>query len=130
MLSSTLIDYSCGLIINTGKKKLGLAISIVANLSFLICFKYADFTFENFNLVLSKLGWSETFFKNLPGIALPLGISFYTFQTMSYTIDVYRGEVKANKNFIEFVTYVTMFPQLVAGPIVRYVDIAKAINKS
>ena len=129
MLSSTVIDYSCGLIIASGRKKLGLAISIIANLSFLVCFKYADFAFENFHLVLSKLGWSESVFKNLPGIALPLGISFYTFQTMSYTIDVYRGEVKANKNFIEFATYVTMFPQLVAGPIVRYIDIQKQLTQ-
>jgi alginate O-acetyltransferase complex protein AlgI len=128
MLSSTVIDYSCGLIIDSGKKKLGLYISIIANLSFLACFKYADFAFENFHLVLSKLGWAESVFKDLPGIALPLGISFYTFQTMSYTIDVYRGEVKANRNFIEFATYVTMFPQLVAGPIVRYIDIQKQLT--
>lgn len=128
MVSSTVIDYSCGLIIGRGKRKLGLYISIIANLSFLACFKYADFAFENFHILLSKIGWEDSFFKNLPGIALPLGISFYTFQTMSYTIDVYRGEVKANKNFIEFATYVTMFPQLVAGPIVRYIDIQKQLS--
>lgn len=128
MLTSTVIDYSCGLLIESGKKKLGLYISILANLSFLACFKYADFAFENFHIVLSKLGWSDSVFSDLPGIALPLGISFYTFQTMSYTIDVYRGEVKANRNFIEFATYVTMFPQLVAGPIVRYIDIQKQLS--
>ena len=128
MLSSTLIDYSCGLVIDSGRKKLGLFISIIANLSFLACFKYADFAFDNFHLLLSKLGWTESVFKDLPGIALPLGISFYTFQTMSYTIDVYRGEFKANRNSIEFARYVTMFPQLVAGPIVRYVDIQKQLT--
>lgn len=129
MISSTVIDFSCGLIIESGKKKLGLYISILANLSFLACFKYADFAFENFHLVLSKLGYQDSIFSDLPGIALPLGISFYTFQTMSYTIDVYRGEVKANRNFIEFATYVTMFPQLVAGPIVRYIDVQKQLEK-
>lgn len=128
LLSSTIIDYCCGLVIDSGKKKLGLTISIIANLSFLACFKYADFAFENFHLVISEFGWTGSVFKNLPGIVLPLGISFYTFQTMSYTIDVYRGNVKANKNFIEFATYVTMFPQLVAGPIVRYVDIQKQLT--
>ena len=123
LLSSTVIDYSCALIIDSGKRRLGLIISILANVSFLACFKYADFAFENFHLVLTKLGFNNSVFSDLPGIALPLGISFYTFQTMSYTIDVYRGEVKANRNFLEFATYVTMFPQLVAGPIVRYIDI-------
>ena len=128
LISSTVIDFSCGLIIDSGKRKLGLFISIVANLSFLAYFKYADFAFENFHLILSELGWTESVFKDLPNIVLPLGISFYTFQTMSYTIDVFRGDVKANRNFIEFATYVTMFPQLVAGPIVRYVDIQKQIT--
>lgn len=83
-------------------------------------FKYADFAFENYNAFLSLLGVSSTYLLALPNIALPIGISFYTFQTMSYTIDVYRKKVKANYDFIDFATYVTLFPQLIAGPIVRY----------
>jgi len=78
------------------------------------------------------LGTDNSYLLNLPGIALPIGISFYTFQTMSYTIDVYYGKVKANRNFIDFGAYfgayVTMFPQLIAGPIVRYADINEQLK--
>lgn len=127
ILASTIIDFSAGLIIEKGYKKLGLSMSIIVNLSFLLYFKYASFVFENYFVLLQTLGFDNTNLQNLPNIVLPLGISFYTFQTMSYTIDVYRGNVKANRNFIDFATYVTLFPQLIAGPIVRYKDIQKQL---
>ena len=123
LITSAIIDYSCGLIINYGKKKLGLCISIIFNVSILIYFKYSNFVFSNLVELLESFNLSTINANYFSTIALPLGISFYTFQTMSYTIDVYRGHVKANKNFIEFATYVSLFPQLVAGPIVRYSEI-------
>lgn len=128
IILSTLIDYSCGLIIQNGRRKVGLILSIVFNLGILAYFKYSGFVFTN---LVDFLGWFNVSLKDayaFSNIALPLGISFYTFQTMSYTIDVYRGEVKANKNLIEFATYVTSFPQLIAGPIVRYKTIAKELS--
>lgn len=104
------------------KKKLYLVLSIVINLLSLGFFKYADFLITNINNIfnisipLLKLG-------------LPIGISFYTFQTMSYTIDVYREEIPAERNFINYLTYVSMFPQLIAGPIVRYETIHKELKE-
>lgn len=129
MLGSTVIDFFSAQYIEKGYRKMGLTISIIANLGFLFFFKYFNFTFENFNAFLSFFDIQSEYLKNLPKIALPIGISFYTFQTLSYSIDVFRGDTKANRNFIEFATYVTMFPQLVAGPIVRYTDIAKELKK-
>lgn len=128
MLFSAVVDYGCGLLIEKGRKKLGLTISILSNLSLLGFFKYFNFTFDNFNNFIELVGYEGTYFENVPQIALPIGISFYTFQTMSYTIDVYRGNVKANHNFIDFAAYVTMFPQLIAGPIVRYIDINEQLR--
>ena len=128
MLTSAIVDYRCGILIEQGKKRLGLGISLTFNLLSLGFFKYFNFTFDNFKALLSLFDIHSPFFEKLPEIALPIGISFYTFQTMSYTIDVYRGEVKANRNFINFLAFVTMFPQLVAGPIVRYIDIHKQLN--
>ncbi len=128
MMSSAVIDYTCGLIIAKGNRKTGLIVSLVTNLSLLAVFKYANFIADNINTSISFLNSEYVPFAGLPQFILPLGISFYTFQTMSYTIDVYRGHVKANKNFIEFATYVTMFPQLVAGPIVRYIDVQNQLR--
>jgi len=127
MLASAGIDFFCGIGIERGWKKTGLAVSLLSNLGLLAFFKYADFAFENYNLLLESLGIAKERYADLPHIALPIGISFYTFQTMSYTIDVYRGQVRANRNFINFATFVTMFPQLVAGPIVRYCDIEQGL---
>lgn len=114
MLASTVFDYVNGILIgnfkNTKRKWaeiLVLVISVVGNLGILGLFKYAGPHI---------------------GLALPIGISFYTFQTMSYTIDVFRGDVKAQKNFLKFSTYVTMFPQLIAGPIVRYKTVAEQLD--
>lgn len=128
MLASAVVDYTAGILIEKGKRKLGLRLSLAFNLLSLGFFKYFNFTFDNFNSILELFNIQSEFLKNLPIIALPIGISFYTFQTLSYTIDVYRGEVKANRNFVDFLAYVTMFPQLVAGPIVRYIDIQKQLN--
>jgi alginate O-acetyltransferase complex protein AlgI len=98
-----------------------LVSSIVVGIGLLGFFKYADFFLENLNLVLNR-----NFV--LLRLALPLGISFYTFQVLSYTIDVYKGEVTVQKNVLSFMMYVAMFPQLIAGPIVRYEDVEKEIN--
>ncbi len=127
MFVSALVDYSASLIIDKGGRKTGLILSIFFNLFILSLFKYLPFFAENALHVLSLFNINLYTLSSIPKLSLPLGISFYTFQTMSYTIDVYRNEVKANKNFIQFATYVTMFPQLVAGPIVRYVDVQRQI---
>jgi alginate O-acetyltransferase complex protein AlgI len=127
MLFSTFVDYKCGILIENGKRKLGLRLSILTNLLTLGIFKYFNFAIDNVQALLTGLGFDAESFNDVTEIALPLGISFYVFQTMSYTIDVYRGNVKANRNILEFATYVTMFPQLVAGPIIRYIDVQKEI---
>lgn len=125
LLFSAAIDYVNGLIIHKffGKwqAKAALVSSLVLNLGLLATFKYMGFFIDNINAI---------FHIHIPfqGFNLPLGISFYTFQTLSYTIDMYRGEVKVQKNPISFLCYVSMFPQLVAGPIVRYSDIETQIN--
>ncbi|WP_296384132.1 hypothetical protein [Winogradskyella sp.] len=123
ILLSALIDYSCAILINSGQKKLGLICSLIFNLGILIYFKYANFIFENVNTLFINLDLKSATSIQLTNIALPIGISFFNFQTMSYTIDVYRGKVKANKKFIDFAMYVAFFPQLIAGPIVRYTEI-------
>lgn len=121
MILTTLFDYAMGIIIdknndNKSKARLALIITIVINILILGFFKYYGFLIENLNTLFS-LGIS---YKTLP---LPIGISFYTFQTLSYIIDVYLKKVECQKNLISFALYVTMFPQLVAGPIVRYKDV-------
>lgn len=129
LVFSTLVDYKCGLLIEEGKRKLGLRISLFSNLITLGVFKYFNFFIENFYNLFESIGIDASMLGDLPKITLPLGISFYVFQTMSYTIDVYNGNVKANRNLLNFATYVTMFPQLVAGPIVRYIDIHNQLQQ-
>ncbi len=125
MVTSITIGYILGILIEKyqGKKlsKIFLALSLISSLGFLGYFKYADFFIENFN---AMTGLSTPLLR----IALPVGISFYTFQILSYTIDVYRGDVKAQRNPISLATYVALFPQLIAGPIVRYSDIALQLD--
>ena len=125
MVATILMFYGCGLLIEKAKtqkwKKVWLTISVVSSLAILAVFKYADFFIDNFNTVT---GLNVGLLK----LALPVGISFYTFQCLSYTIDVYRGDVEAQKNPINFGAYVALFPQLIAGPIVRYVDVARELN--
>jgi len=127
MILSTIVDYKCGHLIAQGSKKLGLRISIITNLLTLGVFKYFNFAIENIQNTIETFGFDPKILEGAPSIILPMGISFYVFQTMSYTIDVYRGDVKASKNFLEFAAYVTMFPQLVAGPIIRYIDVQKEL---
>ncbi len=119
MLVTIAIGYVLGILIETDAehKKLYLTLALVSFLGALGYFKYSNFFVDNFNQVT---GLSIP----LVRVALPIGISFYTFQILSYNIDVYRGEVKAQKNPIDLAAYITMFPQLIAGPIVRYKDVA------
>ncbi|WP_417591817.1 MBOAT family O-acyltransferase [Owenweeksia hongkongensis] len=128
LLLSALTDFYCGRIIHYGYRKIGLTISLIFNLAILGYFKYLDFTFDNLSRIAHSFGFAQGTIPDVAGVALPIGISFFTFQTMSYTIDVYRGNVKADNNLLNFATYVCLFPQLVAGPIVRYSDISHQLN--
>ncbi|MDP2683424.1 MAG: MBOAT family O-acyltransferase [bacterium] len=145
MLTSTVVDYFAAMVMSHGfnfKKPIeqlnneirktwlqkgALVFSIVVNLSLLGFFKYFNFGLDNFNALIEVFGFAKVQLGSTWQIILPLGISFYTFQSMSYTIDVYRGLVPATRNFLNFASFVTMFPQLVAGPIVRYADISKQL---
>ena len=126
MALSIVLGYVLGLLIEKfrGKplSKVFLILSVVTSLGLLGYFKYVDFFIANFNAVF---GLSVPLLK----IALPIGISFYTFQLLSYTIDVYRGTVAAQRNFITLAAYIAMFPQLIAGPIVRYSDVAAQLSQ-
>ena len=128
LLISGTTDYIHGLIIDRyrsekrGVARAALASSLVINLGILAVFKYSGFIIENVNMFT---GLSLA----VPAMTLPIGISFYTFQTLSYTIDVYRGQARVQKSLLSFLAYVSMFPQLVAGPIVRYRDISKSLHK-
>lgn len=122
LLAVVLIDYVGAILIHkTNKKKLFLILTITCNILVLVYFKYTGFFLENVN---SIFGLKIT----IPKIVLPIGISFYTFQAMSYVIDVYRNKVKLQKNFLTLLLYVSLFPQLVAGPIVRYETIEDELN--
>lgn len=121
MIFSILVNYIFGRLMdkNRGRQKrmkLLLVLSVVIDLGLLSVFKYTDFVITNINAI-----FGANF--DLLNIALPIGISFYTFQAISYTIDVYRDDVRVQKNLIDFGMYITMFPQLIAGPIVRYADV-------
>lgn len=118
---TSLVDYGTGLGFNrftseTGRKSL-LSLSIVSNLSVLFVFKYFDFFKESLEGLLASAGWN-THWRELR-LILPVGISFYTFQSLSYVVDVYRGQLRPTANFVQFLAYVSFFPQLVAGPIER-----------
>lgn len=124
MIGSILSAYLHGILMNRYKKykKIFLITSIITSLSTLVVFKYSDFILSNLNTLFST---------NLAmfHLALPIGISFYTFQILSYVIDVYKEKVPVQKNLIALATYVSLFPQLVAGPIVRYIDVEKELEK-
>jgi len=122
---STVVDWTAGNKLaveqNQRKRKLWLLLSLVVNLGFLAFFKYRDFLLDNFTAVANTYGYG---YQTQPlDILLPMGISFYTFQTMSYTIDMYNQKTERAKTFLDFALYVTFFPQLVAGPIVRAGDL-------
>ena len=126
MVFTILLFYGCGLAMNRAGtqrgKKLWLTVSVVISLGLLGVFKYADFFIGSFNALTG-------FPVPLLRLALPVGISFYTFQCLSYTIDLYRGNARVQKNIVNFGAYVAMFPQLIAGPIVRYVDVERQLRQ-
>lgn len=144
MFTSTAIDYVCGLIIarqvgmswqepiralpqqetRSSAQKWALVVSICANLSLLGFFKYVNFAADSYDALVGAFGLESMRLDLWYRITLPLGISFYTFQSMSYSIDVYRGHAKAIRKVIDFACYVSMFPQLVAGPIIRFQEVA------
>jgi len=146
MMFSTLNDYICGLMIagqwnpfktldqpdelgfisSMKQRKVAVALSVITNLGLLGFFKYFVFVQRNIDWISRAFGGSGV--ENLFLITLPLGISFYTFQSMSYSIDMYRGQAKPAKNLLDFSCYVALFPQLVAGPIVRYSDLADQLS--
>ena len=148
MFVSTLIDYLCGLFL-TGTwrpgwkgevpllpregprsklQKWAVTLSIVSNLSLLAFFKYGNFGIENWNHLMETLRLSDTWLLPSLHIVLPLGISFYTFQSMSYAIDVYRGDARGIRHFVDFSCYVSLYPQLVAGPIIRFQEVANQLR--
>ncbi len=122
LIASCLINFLIGIALEKNEKKIYLILGLIINLGLLIYFKYTNFflsSFSNlFNLNINSLK-----------IVLPLGISFFTFQNISYLIDVYRKDVESSKNFLNYATYIALFPQLVAGPIVRYKDVTEEIKK-
>lgn len=133
MITSTVIDFSAGKIITRsnatqGQKNFALIMSCAANLGMLAFFKYYMFVMGGVNHLIEFLGGSADSF-HIINVILPVGISFYTFQTMSYTIDVWRGDAPPVKNFSSFSCFVALFPQLIAGPIVRYNSVADQLDK-
>ena len=147
MLVSTLIDYTAGRFMhkyddNQKIRTVCLVVSVCMNVGLLAVFKYSDFIFDTVNSVFGSeitnpvILVNKWINKNVYNfglsedrVALPIGISFFTFQSMSYTIDLYMRKIKVQKSFVGFSSYVTLFPQIVAGPIVRYEDVAKEIDK-
>ncbi|HVD96553.1 MAG TPA: MBOAT family O-acyltransferase [Cytophagaceae bacterium] len=119
------VDYVNGLAIDrfrgTVWAKVGLISSLIVNLGLLFTFKYSGFLYENINAIFGT-------HLDIPSFALPIGLSFYTFQTISYVVDVYKGEVPAQRSYMKFSLFVSLYPQLVAGPIVRYSHIAYEID--
>lgn len=144
MMFQTVVDWICGMTLaglwgkprsapiplldpkgrRTRRQKFALASALVSNLMLLGFFKYFNFGLENWNAAMSAAGMEGARWDTLLRITLPLGISFYTFQSMSYAIDVYRGDAKAIRSILDYMCYVAMFPQLVAGPIIRFQDVA------
>jgi alginate O-acetyltransferase complex protein AlgI len=141
MMFSTVVDYICGLWLareadrrrlhhithRTVQEKAAVWASVATNLSLLGFFKYFNFAAENYRALSDRLGWAQPDF--FLAVTLPLGISFYTFQSMSYTIDIYRGQAQPMKSFAGFAAFVSMFPQLVAGPIVRFQTVARQLRR-
>lgn len=128
LVLSTLADYVLGLLIDRDRrrKRLWLSLAICLNVGGLAYFKYTGFFVEELSVALRHLRLSVPLHEE---VVLPLGISFFTFQKLSYVIDVYRGKTRAASNVIDFVLYVTMFPQLVAGPIIRFNDISRQLTR-
>ena len=130
MLFNTAVDYTNGRLMERfpARKKLFVTVSIISDLAILGFFKYFNFGVENYNALVAAMGIPAAQFTGFFRVVLPLGISFYTFQSMSYVIDVYRGDAKVVRNFIDYACYVSMFPQLVAGPIIRFQEVADQLR--
>ena len=132
LLFSTAVTYASGLIMEQAQtdkgRKMAVAISFVLNIGVLFFFKYFNFAIDSVNLVLSQIHLSVP--KPDFQLLLPVGISFYTFQALSYTMDVYRKEITAERNFFKYALFVSFFPQLVAGPIERSKNLLKQVNKT
>jgi alginate O-acetyltransferase complex protein AlgI len=130
MVGSIIINYGLGIWIGrqqkSGSARLSLFVGIAANLAILATFKYSYFVVDNINVLLEWGGADPIAFK---AIKLPLGISFFTFQAISYLVDVFRKEVQPQRNFVDLALYISFFPQLIAGPIVRYHDIARQLKE-
>lgn len=124
MMVTVFCGYILGLLTEkyNKHKKIFLSLAVILSLGFLGYYKYVDFFIENINAITNL---SIPLLK----VSLPIGISFYTFQLLSYNIDVYRGDVPAQKNFVDLAAYISLFPQLIAGPIVRYSDVAEQLGK-
>lgn len=152
MLLSTVVDFCCGLWIagvlarrgrtmrgagiaplepgapRSRGQRVAVGVSVATNLALLAFFKYFNFAVESYNSLLASVGLADLGLETALRVTLPLGISFYTFQSMSYTIDVYRGRATALASFIDFACYVSLFPQLVAGPIIRFSEVADQLR--
>jgi alginate O-acetyltransferase complex protein AlgI len=142
LFGSTAVDYVAGRVIERKRRtephapdrqpgrteRLALAASIISNVSLLAFFKYFNFGVESFDALVEAIGLPALRLDVAFRVTLPLGISFYTFQSMSYTWDVYRGRAAAVRNFVDFACYVSMFPQLVAGPIIRFSEVADQLR--
>ncbi|MGE0641531.1 MAG: MBOAT family protein [Thermoanaerobaculia bacterium] len=148
LFGSTLIDWTAGLVLagttpwsrrplavlpqgetRSRRQKLAVLVSVLSNLSLLGFFKYFNFAVDSVNTLAAWFGADATTIATTLRVTLPLGISFYTFQSMSYAIDVYRGDARPLRNFVDFACFVSMFPQLVAGPIVRFSEVADQLDR-
>ena len=137
MLFSTAVDYACGRVIakdstepgapRTRRQRQAVAVSVLSNLSLLAFFKYTNFALDQWNVVMEALGLAEYAWRDVLRVTLPLGISFYTFQSMSYSIDVYRGHARPARSLLDFACYVSLFSQLVAGPILRWSELDRQL---
>src|SRR5271155_28448 len=125
LLGSAVVDYGNGLFIEwCGRRPIrvvGVFVTLIFNLGLLISSKYAGFIVDNVNLLIGA------HFRR-PDVLLPAGMSFYTFETISYTLDVYRGQIRAQRSLLKFLVFIASFPRLVAGPIIRYNNVAQAID--
>lgn len=127
MILSIVVNYTCGVLLSRydANGKGIIAIGVVLNILLLSTFKYTNFIVENINSIIEPIGFMPLSVSTIP---LPIGISFFTFQAISYIVDVYRKKVNAEKNIINVALYISLFPQLIAGPIIRYHDVAKQIR--
>jgi alginate O-acetyltransferase complex protein AlgI len=128
LIGSTTVDYLLGLLIERGRrsKRLWLLLSVLLNIGLLAYFKYANFFVDELNLVFARFGLTLI---ELQEVILPIGISFFTFKKLSYVLDVYQGKVSAQKNIVDFTLYVAIFPQLIAGPIMRYHEVRDQLKQ-